>query len=905
MVAGKSLVVAASLSVLLGGALSQYTERKDKTLRPNQPPVLSASVPTGTDLLLQERVQFTITAVDPEGDALDVRLLNIPPGLVFDPARSDPSPFVGTVDWCVSRAAGGRQVLWFEATDHRSPPVRLELAFDVTGQLGGFLAYFGFPHYFPSSLQVGDVTGDGVLDVIGVAGNADIGGVQDAGAIYVWAGSTALGAAPTATLSVPGAQAGDKLGEFTVRTVDITGDAVLDVIAVATLADVDGVVDAGALYVWIGGSALQGTRAPDGTLSVPGAAPEDLLGFSQGQGLYFGDVTGDGIIDLVAAASEADGVELPDIGALYVWHGRAGPWDTSEPTARLSAAAPHSGERMAHARLESVILGDVTGDDVLDVVSISHTASDGDQPEVGAAYVWQGGSSLLGARTQYAHLLVPGASQNDRLGETQWTQLAFRLVDMTGDGVLDVLAGTSWADIGGVPDVGAFYLWKGGSGLESGTPTATFTVPGAASSDRLGHCSVRRLADVTGDGLPDLVMGSHLADPQGTPDVGLVYVWAASPDLSGDVAPTATLVPSPALSSMLTCYGLGGASPIGHVNETIHFGDVTGDGWIDVIATSSERGYLVPTKPLVGLIFVWAGGPALQGTLAATATLSVPGAKQGDQLGKAPRGVQTVDLTGDGVLDIVAGSPTDGGNATGVGDVGAIYLFEGGSTLVGSVAPRATLRDPTGTTTDKMTRTLIDPSIRFGDVTGDGSLDVVTLSIDRAGPSGAVGAVYVFAGDNGFTGTLGPRARLSDPSARGMSDWYPTTPFLLVDTDHDGVLDVLAISHEAVVEGVTAAGASYVWKGGATLTGDRSADVVARRAVPASERLGITSSDSILVADITGDRKLDLLVGGYQAAVNGVFRAGLILVLPDPLGPAPTQIELVVPGASPNDQLGF
>jgi hypothetical protein len=59
-----------------------------------------------------------------------------------------------------------------------------------------------------------DVTGDGVVDIVGVAAAADVAGVVDAGAVYLWTGGPSLAGAagPTATWTIPNGFAGDLLG---------------------------------------------------------------------------------------------------------------------------------------------------------------------------------------------------------------------------------------------------------------------------------------------------------------------------------------------------------------------------------------------------------------------------------------------------------------------------------------------------------------------------------------------------------------------------------------------------------------------------------------------------------------------------------------------------------------------
>ncbi|MHC5021258.1 MAG: hypothetical protein ACYTGX_14330, partial [Planctomycetota bacterium] len=104
----------------------------------------------------------------------------------------------------------------------------------------------------------------------------------------------------------------------------------------------------------------------------------------------------------------------------------------------------------------------------------------------GAIYVWAGGTGLTGAVAPTATLTVTGAVASDRLGNAP--AQGIQCCDVTGDGVLDVVAGAQFADVGGTVDTGAIYVWAGGTGLTGAVaPTATLTVTGAVASDRLGN----------------------------------------------------------------------------------------------------------------------------------------------------------------------------------------------------------------------------------------------------------------------------------------------------------------------------------------------------------------------------------------------------------------------------------
>ncbi len=547
----------------------------------------------------------------------------------------------------------------------------------ATLTVAGATAYDGLGN---AGFLLADVTGDRVLDVLAGASSTDMAGVIDVGAIYVWKGGPTLNGSPVllATLTVPGAITADHLS--LVQVVDVTGDGTLDVVGGAAGADVGGVADVGAIYVWKGGSTLAGSLTPLATLTVPGAVSRDRLGYTGAvQGILFVDVSGDGLLDVVAGASTATVAGVSSAGAIYVWKG--GPTLSGSPA--LLATLMVSGAVANDDLGSALLLSDVSGDGVLDVVAGATHADVGGVVNAGAIYVWEGGSKLGGSPAPRATLTVSGAVAYDLLGTSRGQSI--QLVDVTGEGVLDVIAGTSVADVGGVTDAGALYVWKGGSALRgSPAPLATLTVSGAVAFDSLGDAYDEgfQLADVTADGVMDVVAGARLADVAGVVDAGAVYVWQGGSTLTGTPAPLATL----------TVPGAHKKDWLGLANgQGVLIADVTGDGVLDVVAGASYADSA--TKTNVGAIYVWNGGPALSGSLAPDAALMVSSAVNLDMLGIAGgEGIQLADVTGDGVLDVVAGAMS--ANVFGVVDTGALYLWTGGPSLSGSPAMLARLYVP-------------------------------------------------------------------------------------------------------------------------------------------------------------------------------------------------------------------
>ncbi len=617
-------------------------------------------------------------------------------------------------------------------------------------------------------IQLADVSGDGLIDIVSGSIAVTISGVRSAGALYVWRGGPTLSGtpAPFATLTAPTAVADDGLGMSVTQLVDVTGDSVLDVIAGSNYIDVNGVVDAGAIYVWKGGASLQGTPAPRATLTIAGAATTSMLGY-----------TGDAY-DLVS----------------LLYPGTVGQ------------------------------IVDVTGDGIADLVVNTIWATAGGASAAGAIYIWRGGGALTGAPTPIATLSVPGGQASDQLGLIDIGGVSGRgviLDDVTGDGRVDVIAAASDANVGGVIDAGAVYVWDGAALTGTPPPLATLTIAGAVAYDWLSdaHGQGVLVDDVTGDGVRDLVVGSRFADLAGLVDVGAIYVWSGGASLVGTPAPLATLsVPGAQANDALGSTG-GGIFFI-KAGVSIQLADVTGDDYIDVVAGTIVADVL-PGKSDVGAVYVWAGGPLLTGSLAPRAELYAPNGNTNDilgDLGGFAQGVQLVDLSGDDVLDVVTGSIRF--DVGGTLDTGALFVWTGGGTLSGTPAPRAELRASNRRASDFL-GLATGQSIQIADVTGDGLPDVVASAQykDLSGKQD-VGAMYLWEGGVVLQGTPKPLAELIDPSAKQLDFMCRAASqgYYLADVTGDGLLDIVSGTPWADLAAVDV-GALYLWEGGSSLAG--------------------------------------------------------------------------------------
>jgi hypothetical protein len=370
------------------------------------------------------------------------------------------------------------------------------------------------------SLTSGDFNGDGKDDILVGAPLADgpDNARTNAGEAYVIFGrddgeaSLDL-AVDEPDLTVFGADAGDNLG-FVVAAGDVNGDGTDDILVGARFATpAGGALSSGEAYVLFGSPSLKGTldiAQGQQNVTIAGASAGDFLGYA----LTAGDVNGDGIADIITAASAAS----PDAtrahaGKTYVVFGSpdlGGLVDVAQDQQDFTILGVEAEDLLPNFAAS----GDVNGDGKDDILLGTHKADgpDNKREDGGEAYVIFGKDDLKGVldlASGDGFATIYGAEAQDWLGF--YTIAA----DVNGDGIDDIVVSARNADgtENGRNNCGEIYLIFGRKELPKVIDIAEgkqdATILGADPNDLLGHSLAA--GDIDGDGTTDVIAGAPAA----------------------------------------------------------------------------------------------------------------------------------------------------------------------------------------------------------------------------------------------------------------------------------------------------------------------------------------------------------------------------------------------------------
>jgi methionine-rich copper-binding protein CopC len=566
-----------------------------------------------------------------------------------------------------------------------------------------------------------------------------------------------------------GGTANSLLGWSVSSAGDVNGDGYDDVIVGAKNEDA---TYKGAAYVIYGNASGVGVSVTGGTIAsslgfkISGGV-SDFLGNSV---TGIGDVNGDGFADLLVATDKVNSTTNTD--AAYVVYGSATNANVDLASGTIPSGVGYKlvgGTGNFNIFNEIAGAGDFNGDGLADMIVSGHATSG-----PGGAYVVYGKTSYstlnLGAGTIAASdgIKITG-STTDGLG---WSVSGAG--DVNGDGLSDVIISTS-------TNPSAFVVYGTTStasiDLSSGTIASNVGFKLSNGDTNYGGYAITSVGDMNGDGFADVAYGAA-----GSGNAFVVYGGSAVPSLNLNLA----IAPS----NGFKISGLSGAAGRKWLSSA---GDVNGDGLGDLIVGSySDNKTYVVYGNTTGANIDLAGG-----TIASSAGFAL---KQSDT-GNLGFSVSSAgDINGDGLADLIIGSPTTNSSS------GAYYFVLGGTSTI------TTAVNLTGTSAAEavMGTAGADTLIGGGGVdrfyAGKGNDTIVLQASDATNLSATTGATRALvSGGNGFdtvrlNGTNLDLTTISNIGAMGLEENSRIESLERIDMATDTAANTLSIAAKDVAD---------------------------------------------------------------------------------------------------------
>lgn len=712
----------------------------------------------------------------------------------------------------------------------------------------------------------GDVNGDGYSDVlVGAYGYTNTESYE--GAAFVWYGSASgLGANGTpanADWTAEGNQVSAQMGYSVSTAGDVNGDGYSDIIVGTPYYDNDQ-TDEGRAFVYLGSSS--------GLAGTPAWTAESNQTDSQfaSKVSTAGDVNGDGYSDIVIGAFFYSNGESQE-GQVFVYLGSASGLGANGTPANADWTAESNQDS---ARFGSAVstAGDVNGDGYGDMIAGASAYDNGESNE-GAAFVWYGSASGLGANGTPAN--ADWTVESNLAGGECGSSVA-TAGDINGDGYADVIVGVkgftndqnregraelylgsasglaaspvwtlegnqAWAyfpdsastagDVNGdgYSDIilGAVSHGMGKAYVYYGSPAGPGTSPGWTGEGNQANSFygwvMTTAGDVNGDGYSDVIVGARTYD-NGETDEGRVYAYYGS--ASGlSTSPDWTIESNQAFANL----GWSVASA----------GDVNGDGYGDVIVGAIYYDNPEPEEGQVSVYYGSATGLATSPAWTGEGNQSI--ALFGHEVSTAG------DVNGDGYSDILVGADGyDNGNS----NEGAVFLYYGSASGLG---PNGTPANADWTAEGGQDNAFMATPVCAGDVNGDGYSDVLVGADSYDNDQIDEGRVWGYYGSPTGLGTV------PNWSAEGGQDGvffgYSASP--AGDVNGDGYSDVIigAPRHD---NGNTDEGRAYVYYGSAS-----GLQTTPAWTAEAEQNLAELGHMVCTAGDVNGDGYSDVLVGAH------------------------------------------
>lgn len=340
----------------------------------------------------------------------------------------------------------------------------------------------GYPYWHRS----GTINHNGLGEVMSIVDDLDGDGVDDmvtsspsSNTLGFWHNGFAMAISVDAGVEmwrIYGPEDNSLLGEKIKSIPDVNSDGAPDILMVSPNAFASG-------RYWNG--TMRMVSGIDGTTiwNVHGDFHNDRLGdvFNASN-----DLTGDGLVNIVVGAPNRSTLGKTQNGALLMLDGA-----TSQALWIVEGTDDY-----ASLGSEIIIPADLNGDGLHDIVAATPNANTNNYVGNGAIHSFTGNGGAPIWR-------IDGTSTSAHLGNA-----LLRVADVNGDGVIDLVSGSEYADSNGLSNNGNI------SGIDGVSGSILWSVNGETSDTQLGS----RLAGVTdldGDGIKDFVSHANMADTNG------------------------------------------------------------------------------------------------------------------------------------------------------------------------------------------------------------------------------------------------------------------------------------------------------------------------------------------------------------------------------------------------------
>ncbi|MFQ5458106.1 MAG: hypothetical protein ACE5FC_06615 [Myxococcota bacterium] len=523
-----------------------------------------------------------------------------------------------------------------------------------------------------------DCDGDGLPDYAMASMQASPLGRSLAGEVYlVFGDGTIGGALDTAVMQAAILEIiGDGVREMAGSELwmdDVTGDDLGDLLIARQNFSPPGRIGAGALTILVGGSSLQSLASSMTVVDLRTVPPQTAMTTFWGDaslhrlGIWMrtGDVTGDGIADIVVGADQTSTGPEPHRGAAWVIRGGAhlaatqtiDLADFGTPAFDLTALAGHVGRidppsGSSHYHFGATCqIADLDGNgtaEVLVAAALNRAGASveafgapagsahgtGGSPD-GTLYIawddnftgnpWASGFSFDISSPPGSRTIIDGGARNVSFGEEILGGL-----DYDADGAPDLFVGDivgDWTADQSRINSGSGHVIYGAAQVKNQVFTLDTPPGGLAITTFLGGAIGDIAADTAmhgdfdGDGIDDLAFSSPHAAPLGRPEAGIIHIfhgknaqWPSLIDLKTGMLPAASAVRITEIYGANGTFGLDSGDVLSYSAAA---GDIDGDGRADIITNEMQGNGVLPAAQDVGNLIVVSGALILQNTVPA------------------------------------------------------------------------------------------------------------------------------------------------------------------------------------------------------------------------------------------------------------------------------------------------